>query len=368
MKRVACSTRTTRRTSAGLVAVSLTVLCACGDDPVDFFGERTLPVCDLPAELMYSSAWADAIPSLIEPEMVHVGHPDLDYLADDDRVMGVVIDGQARAYPHNLLWHHEIVSDRQGDRWITATYCPLTGSGLVFDPRLGSEVLDVGVSGLLFANNLVLYDRTSGDVYGPQLAVEGSCSRFRDTALDVLPVQEMSWGRWRVLHPSTLVVSGDTGFERDYRRSPYAGYDRIGNDSLLFEMAVDDSRPLKERVLAIRDGDGGVGYPFRALAELGDDGVVNDTVVGEPTAIFWEGGDVPAAVAFDARVDGETLTFEALGDGVWTDVETGSSWGLDGVASQGPLAGRRLAVRTDAFVVFWFAWRHFQPAGTTWTR
>jgi len=70
---------------------------------------------------------------------------------------------------------------------------------------------------LLFANNLVLFDRTRGDVYGPQLSVEGKCGGFQGQEIGLLPVQEMSWGRWKELHPFTTVVSGDTCITRNYR-------------------------------------------------------------------------------------------------------------------------------------------------------
>ena len=285
-----------------------------------YFREHAMPFVQHPVlfqNLLFQSLLPDAIPSLIQPDMVTIGAPGTEYLRDSDRVLGVVIDGVPRAYPHNILNHHEIVSDRVGDRWVTATFCPLTGSGLVFDPYVGEEKLDIGVSGLLFASNLVLYDRTSGDVYGPQLFVEGKCTRFRDKSLDLLPVVEMSWGRWRLLHPNTTVVSSETDFARNYQVSPYGDYSDIDNLDLLFEMEVDASRPLKERVLAVRLGDGGVGYAFGELAELGDVAVVNDTVGGEPTAIFYEARDGGTAIAFLARVGDQTLTFDAEADGQW---------------------------------------------------
>lgn len=338
----------------------------CSEQPFDFFGDSGLPVCELDTNLLFTSVPADAIPSLIEPDMVTIGAVGTEYLLDSDRILGVVVDGQPRAYPHNVLWHHEIVSDRVGGEWVTATFCPLTGSGLVFRPSVRGELLDIGVSGLLFANNLVLYDRTSGDVYGPQLSVEGKCSRFRDESLELLPVQEMSWGRWRILHPNTTVVSSDTGFERNYRVSPYGDYDAIGNDDLLFEMDVDRSRPLKERVLAIRIGTGGKGYPFEALAQLGSVAALNEDVGGDPTVIFFEERDGGAAAAFDARVGAQTLTFDASPTGDWIDRETGSRWDMDGRAVDGPLLGERLEVRADAYTLFWFAWRHFQPAAAIW--
>lgn len=320
-------------------------------------------VCDLNPELLISSLPPEAIPALTEPSMVASDSPEAEYLLESDRVLGVMMDGRARAYPHRILWHHEIVNDRVGDDWIAITFCPLTGSGLVFDPHLDERRLELGVSGLLFANNLVMYDRFSDEVYGPQLRVTGSCGNFRGKSLKQLPVQEMSWARWKGLHPDTKVVSSEQAFARNYRVYPYGSYNELTDNSLLQPMSVDRSRAIKERVLAIREVDGGRGYPFGELAELGDVVAVNEVVGGIPTVIFYEARDGQTALALDARVDGQTLTFEGAPDGWWTDRETGSTWAIDGSAIDGPLSGTRLETRSDAYTLFWFAWRHFEPKG-----
>lgn len=353
------------RLAIGLAAALC--LVACTDPPPFTFGDPELPSCDLPEEFLTFSVPPDAIPSLLQPDMVTIGDPGAEYMVDSDRVMGIVVEGQPRAYPHRILWHHEIVSDRIGDRPVAATFCPLTGSGLVFDPMLGSEELDVGVSGLLFANNLVLYDRTSGDVFGPQLSHSGKCSRFRDATLDRFPVIETSWGEWRLLHPNTTVVSSATGFDRNYDVSPYGDYDALHNDDLLFDMPVDGSRPLKERVLALRGSTTGVGFPFGELSDaVGPRGAVHEIVDGEDVVVFYSAADGETAVAYSPIVEGETLTFAAEPGGGWSDMETGSVWNLEGRATDGPLRGARLTPRADAFVVFWFAWRHFDPEAEFW--
>lgn len=354
---------------AAIGAVVL-LLAACQDGPS---GVGLRPACDLDTNLLVSSLAPDAIPALTEPPMVAPGDPGTDYLLEDDRVLGVVMNGEARAYPHNIFWWHEIVNDRIGDRWISVTFCPLTGSGLGFDPNLGGTGrVDLGVSGLLFANNLVMWDRESGAVYGPQLNVQGSCDSFRDESLELAAVQETSWARWKELHPDTKVVSGDLSFGRNYRVYPYfesgVRYDLLEADWLLQPMDVDRTRPIKERVLAIRESSAGKGYPFLELQKLGPVVALNETVGGVPTAVFYEERDGMTAVAFDARVSGQTLTFEVdTVNGVWTDQETGSTWTIAGEAVDGSLQGERLTPRTNAYVLFWFAWRHFQPDGATFS-
>lgn len=341
------------------------LLSGCGDSPVVGSSRLDDLVCDLDRSLLVSSLSPNAIPALVNPPMVDPDAVAVDYLLDTDRVLGVVLEGEARAYPHNVLWHHEIVNDQVGATRIAVSFCPLTGSGVAFNPELGGQTLDVGVSGLLFANNLVMYDRTTLEVYGPQLSVEGKCGGFRGEALQLMPVQEMSWGRWKELYPDTKVVSGELGFARNYRSYPYGSYDEITSTDLLFDMPVDQSRPIKERVLSIRNG--GRGYPFGELLDVGDVVALNEDVGGIPTAIFFEARDGMAALAFDARVDGQTLTFEAQPGGSWVDLETSSTWQFDGTATGGPLAGEVLKTREDAYTLFWFAWKHFERSTTTFS-
>ena len=343
--------------AAGLIAMG-----ACfSDSPITANGEI---LCDVDQGLLISSLPPNAIRALTSPIMVDAEAAEAAYLADFDRILGVVVDGEPRAYPHRVLWSHEIVNDSIGDTWVSITFCPLTGSGLAFDPHIGGQRLDLGVSGLLFANNLVMYDRISEEVYGPQLAVRARCQAYAGQELALAPVQEMSWGRWKGLHPDTKVISGLTPGLRNVNY-PYGSYDQLNNGDLLVPMSVDRSRPIKERVLAIRLGDGGPGYPFLELAEIGDVVALNEMVGGVPTAIFFEVRQGWSALAFDARINGQTLTFDADPAGFWTDRETGSTWSFDGTATAGPLMGEVLLTRPDAYTLFWFAWRHFQPDGTT---
>lgn len=355
------------RLAAVVMTAVLTGACG-GDDPIgidDDDPDNDL-VCDLNQDLLVSDVPPEFIPAITEPQMVTVDEPGATYLEDSDRVIGILVDGQPRAYPHAVLDYHEVINDRVGSQWFTVTFCPLTGSGLMVNPNVGGQRLEIGVSGLLFANNLVVYDRTTGDVWGPQLSVTGKCSGFRDQSMELLPVLETSWARWKELHPGTVVVNSATGFNRNYRESPYTDY--RANEDVPHDMPLDRSRPLKERVLAIRTGaNGGKGYPFGELdTGLGAQGVINDVVGGEPTAVFYEGASGQTATAFRATVDGQVLTFDAQADGTWTDQETGSTWRLDGLATAGPLAGSRLEIREDAFVVYWFAWRFFQPDAEVW--
>jgi hypothetical protein len=73
----------------------------------------------------------DGILALTNP--VFSGSSFVEYLRSDDLILGVVINGAARAYPHNIGWWHEIVNDKIGNQAISVTFCPLNGTGLVFN-------------------------------------------------------------------------------------------------------------------------------------------------------------------------------------------------------------------------------------------
>lgn len=304
----------------------------------------------------------DGIPALTYPTMVPAGNQDALYLRDDDRVLGIVIDGVARAYPHNIMWWHEIVNDTLAGQKVTVSFCPLTGSGLAIDPVFRGDPIEFGVSGLLFANNLVLFDRQRGTLFGPQLDVTGRCELFDGWTPDLIPVMETSWGGWKELHPETTVVSGETGFNRNYRAYPYGPYDALGNNDLLFSQPrVDRTRPIKERVLGVRVGDdGGKGFPFGELNSLGQTAVIHDQVDGIPLVVFYDASEGETAVAYIPEASGTTLTFVAEAEG-FRDQETETLWDIAGRAVQGELEGEVLCAVDDAYVLFWFAWRFFQP-------
>lgn len=324
--------------------------------------------CSVPeSELFAGGPPPDGIPSLQNPTFVSADDPSVNYLFGSDRVIGLLVDGEAWAIPHNVGWWHEIVNiDFPSGLQVAASYCPLTGSSLVFD-REAAGGATLGVSGVLFQNNLVMFDRGDPSSLWFQMAREARCGPADGTRLTMVPSFEMTWGGWTELHPETKVVTGNLGMGRDYRSYPYGSYE--SNSQLLFpQPSVDSRRPMKERTLGIPEvnGSGGVGFPFNALAdaEPGPVAAVHASAQGRDAVVLWDqraGG----AMAFDARVDGTELTFSVEEDRI-VDTQTGSTWRVDGLAVAGSSEGRRLEPVAEAYVSFWFAWMAFQPDAELW--
>lgn len=84
----------------------------------------------------------DGIPSLFNP--VKISAAQANYLSDDDLVLGIVVDDMAIAYPHTILDWHEVVNEDIGDKTFTVSYCPLTGTAIVFDGKNAGRKLKFG--------------------------------------------------------------------------------------------------------------------------------------------------------------------------------------------------------------------------------
>lgn len=250
--------------------------------------------CDLPVEYLVSSpVGRNGIPSLQNPELVPAQpSPQNAYLLDGDRVLGVFLGGAPVAVPHNILWYHEIVNlDRGGER-IAVTYCPLTGSSLAFD-RTSIAGHEFGVSGLLFMNNLVMYNRGHPESFWPQMFAQAKCGAEVGRTLARVPVYEMTWIAWKTLCPDTEVISSEANISRNYALNPYGSYDSLENDGFLYSKMpeLDRRRPVKERVLGLPstgENEPGIAFPFLALeGEPGSWTTVEVSWNGTDAVVFW---------------------------------------------------------------------------------
>lgn len=206
----------------------------------------------------------DGIPALTNPKLIPAR--DASYLRPQDRVIGYVADGEARAYPLKILNYHEIVNDRVADVPIAVTYCPLCDSVAVFDRRtpLGERVL--GVSGLLYNSNVLMYDRGgTPESLWSQLQAAGISGPAAGKPLRALPVELTTWQDWRMRYPGTCVLSPQTGHRRNYERNPYHGY--FAQPALMFPAhPTSDRLPAKARAQGVWTSGAPRAYPESAFS------------------------------------------------------------------------------------------------------
>ncbi len=271
-----------------------------------------LSVCLVPREQIVAAGFSkDGLHTLTDPQVLTIAQAkELDrelrrghqgkFLVDPDRVIGVVVDGVARAYPLRILNWHEVVSDTLAGRPILVTYNPLCDSAVVFDRRVAGETLAFGVSGLLYNSNLLMYDRRP-DPHAESLwsqlqfrAIAGPAAA-KGQQLKIMPAAIMHWSDWRAEHPETTVLAPDPSRLKAYENT-YDSY--FGSDLLRFPVAPlppSDGPTLKTPVLAVRTtGDWHV-FPLPDVAARADaDGTWATALDGRAVRIQYR-ADVPAA-------------------------------------------------------------------------
>lgn len=252
----------------------------------------------------------DGIPAIDRPRFVEAGNAT--FLKENDSVLGVVIGGKARAYPIKILDFHEIVNDRMLDQYLTVTWCPLCGSGIVFSH--GEKQRSFGVSGLLYNSDVLLYDRETESLWS-QIMGQAVSGELSGSKLEIYPSEITTWKRWRKKFPATEVLSTKTGFSRNYKQQAYEQY--LNTEKLMFPVAnKSDQLPNKERVLGVQAGTVFKAYPFSVLSKKKSP--VEDKIDGKKLVIYFDKESHSVSVETEA----EDITF---------------------------------------FTLFWFAWYAFHP-------
>lgn len=259
------------------------------------------------------------IPALDDPSVTDAAGGS--WYPDERIIFGVVVDGEARAYPKHQMEVHEMVNDTLGGRRIGVPYCTLCGSAQAYftdSVPADTEVPVLRTSGLLTRSNKVMYDLNTFSIFDTftGIATTGPL-RQAGIVLEQTTVIASSWGDWKAAHPETTILAEDGGIGRSYRLDPLG--DRDANGPIFPVGDVDPRLPIQAEVIGVISADG--------------------------TAIAFPVDDLRAAMVFldEVELDGVVITPDGGGF----------------VASE---AGEAVA----AHQAFWFAWAQFHPDTLLW--
>ena len=298
-------------------------------------------------EVVWGGVKQDGIPPLREPLMVDAA--DADYLADDNIIFGLEVNGDIRAYPKRILAWHEMFLDEVGGVPVAGVYCTLCGTMILYGTEVDGENHELGTSGFLYRSNKLMYDRDTrslwNTIWGKPVVGPLATS---DINLPRMSVVTTTWGEWRRRHPETKVLSLSTGHTRDYAEgAAYREY--FATDELMFQVPELDGRlNNKDEVLGLVLPR----YPDQpmaiAVAYLADHPLYQDRV-----------GELDVVVLTDtsgaSRVyESGGMTFTGWdGDSQLRDKE-GGVWRLEEAKLKA--ADGRSLYRLPAHRAFWFGW------------
>jgi hypothetical protein len=234
-------------------------------------------------------------------------------------------------------------------------------------PTVDGKLLSFGVSGKLWKDALVMYDRETQSLWS-HVTGQAIAGKLVGMRLQAVPALQMTWAEWKALYPQSLVLNkaltqrGGAGTHNVYE-SYFTDETQLG---IFGTKNPDEVLPGKEFVVGLTVEVEAAAYSFRALSRQP---VVNDMIAGRPIVVTFSSAGATGAV-FSRTLGTRTLTFVNLrreqGDLLMDDRDTHTTWrALSGHAVRGPFAGTRL-VQIPSTLAFWFAWKGFFPHTRLW--
>jgi quercetin dioxygenase-like cupin family protein len=298
-----------------------------------------------------------------EPQFVAAS--EATFLQDDDILLGVTSGAVAKAYPAADLAQHGAVSDTVPDGPISVTWCGVCNTGLVFRAEVKGRALHFQYDRMVGANE-VQKDQETGSSW-QQATGEAIDGPLKGTRLTLYPVVRTTWAEWRKRYPNTMVLQPLPGYAEVMPRLSRRIKDvtRIAPEGAPNgALTLDKRLPARETVAGLEVGRESVAYPFSALRIAR---VVNDRV-GELPVVIVHQPSSDTTTAFDARVKGKELKFQAANDDASSliDLETRSTWNAYGLCLEGQLKGTQLK-QVILVPQFWFAWSQFHQGTRIFT-
>ena len=314
----------------------------------------------IPSDNVFVGASRDEIASLDDPTFKKPS--EIDFLDPDELVLGIKVGDQVRAYPNVILYYHEIVNDMIGDKAVAVTYCPLTGSGLAWDRTIDGETTTFGVSGLIYKNNLIAYDRNSESFWSQMMATSVKGTHSGDD-LNTLHIIEMEWEAWEKAFPDSKVLAGNGSNSLGYEQYPYGGDYHSDDRAILFPIGQEDDRRDRKTLAhgIYYDSDLTV-FPIQSFANQLT--VSNKFISGNDVVIIGNGNFKLATSYSRTLEDGTTLNFEKISDEfpIVMQDDSGTEWNIFGEAVSGSMEGKTLTP-LPSYNAYWFAWVDFFKSG-----
>jgi Protein of unknown function (DUF3179) len=277
-------------------------------------------------------------------------------IEENEIVMGVVVEGRAKAYPTSILAFHHIIQHQVGGRPLLITFCGRCHSGVVFDPVVKGRLLKFVPHGLRHGS-MMMRDKETGSIWSHVTgeAVEGP---HKGVSLDIISSNQVTWKEWLKSYPQTLLIAPHPDYAWLYHSSKLSEDHRTISDLVGFN----ENSPLPPNAPGYGVSRKG-GALFISLERLSVLKVMTGKIGEEELVSLYHGESFGGGV-YSPMVKGLQLTFKVLEEDLFKDEQTGSIWNCFGLATQGPLEGTALK-NFNAVTLQWYAWQGWYPQSLT---
>jgi hypothetical protein len=266
-------------------------------------------------------------------------------------VIGVVVNGEAKAYPIQLIGYHHQVMDTVGNEPIIITNCTVCRTGRAYSTMVNGRHESFRLVGMDHFN-AVFEDETT-KTWWQQANGQAIAGPLKGSALKEIPSRQLTIDSWMRQYPNSMVMGPDPLYDERYFR--LEDYDRGTMQSSLVKRDYKSWQP-KSWVVGVKNEFSSVAYDWNDLVKKR---VIQDSLQALPILLAID-TDTTSFHVYDRRINGLVLQFNThTNDNCFTDTTTNSIWNMDGLCIDGPLKGQQLN-RVQAYNEFWHSWETFQ--------
>lgn len=287
-----------------------------------------------------------------QPTVKKFANSQTNIIPADKLIIGLAINGEARAYPVQLIGYHHQVRDSVGGKPVMVTYCTVCRTGRVFSPLVNGANENFRLVGMDHFN--AMFEDATTKSWWRQATGIAITGPLKGTQLTELPSQQSTLAAWFQRYPSSLVLQPDTIFNEEY-----LGLKWFDNGTIKSTLEKRDSASwqFKSWVVGISHGKVSKAYDWNHLV---NHQLLQDSLPGLPLLLTIE-SDTATFHAFHRQLQEQYLQFVLEKDsGVLKDLQTQSSWNKQGICIDGPLKGQQLQP-VQAYQEFWHSWQTFHP-------
>ncbi|MDB5239805.1 MAG: hypothetical protein JWP57_430 [Spirosoma sp.] len=279
-----------------------------------------------------------------QPTTLHLKPAGSSTVKPDREVLGVDLNGQAKAYPIQYIGYHHQVLDTIGGQPVMVTYCTVCRTGRVFRPLVNGKPETFRLVGMDHFNAM-FEDATTGS-WWRQANGEAIAGPLKGDTLPEVFSEQMTLKQWLALHPATLIMQPDRTFDESYAKM--SNYERGKGNS---ELTRRDSLSWHDKswVVGIRAGDQARAYDWNRLKR---ERLIHDTLGGKPILLVLA-PDNRSFFAFQRPSPSDRFALQHD-----TLTTTGKRYTLRGHS----LSPGTDLPRLSASQEFWHSWQTFHPA------
>ncbi len=265
-------------------------------------------------------------------------------VGDDQLVLGVAHNGEAKAYPIQYLGYHHQVRDQIGGKPIMVTYCTVCRTGRVFEPVVNGKTEDFRLVGMDHFN--AMFEDHTTHSWWRQATGEAVTGKLKGQQLPEFPSTQTTLDKWVDLYPNTFIMQPDPKFQVEY--DSMRTYEKGRLTGKLTRRDTASWQP-KSWVVGVTLGDHTKAYDWNQLQK---ERLIHDRINNQPVVVVLS-EDNQSFMAFERT--GSSQIFSLVND---TLVSAENRYAFLGQSQDNTKPDLK---PLQAYQEYWHSWKTFHP-------